>query len=57
MANLGKNTLPENEVRKVLFALLSIVKYLHERCIKHSNINFDTVIASRKNGRLHIKLD
>ena len=57
MVNLGKNTLPESEVRKVLFALLSIVKYLHDNSIKHCNINFESVVASRKDGRLHIKLD
>ena len=57
MLGMGKNSLPENEVRKFLYALLAIVNEIHKRGIKHGNINLDTVMTTRLNGRIKIKLD
>jgi len=53
---MGLNNLRENEVRKMMFALLNIVRELHERFIKHNNITMDSVYTKRANNRLEIKL-
>ena len=57
MTHLGLNKLSEKEVRRVMFALLRIVKQLHDRNIKHGNINLDTVMTKKVEKRLEVRLN
>ena len=56
MAKLRLNSLRESEVRKLMHAIILILKELHAKGFRHGNINLDTVATRRRHDRMEIKL-